>query len=843
MALPWFGSKIKQIVSVDGEGNDIDGVHAYTMICAADDRGFEKALIHDGSRRERDETRMANYGLKTEEILEFLLDCRKTLNTLVVSFAFGYDVTKLLSDVPEDVLRKISDAGGNEPTRWGKYEIRYRPKKWFEVTDLSAGKVRTGDRSQYRRQVRVWDVFTFFQSSFVNALWGAKELFDTSFIRTIADMKAKRSQFENESTEDILAYCYSECRYLSVLCRDLLSHMDHVGLRPNSFDGPGALASTWFTQEGIKDYISFAGLPEDVALAGYYGGRFEISHVGYIGDAWAYDINSAYPHITRNLPCLVHGKFRKTDRFEPEKIGIYRVGALTYGNRWAPFPFRVPKEMSKERREENKANGVPSKAESDRNISLLTEGTVCYPHGGIRWAWQDEVAVAIKHYGADAIPVLEGYVYDQKCNHKPFAKLTSLYEERKQLKRAGNGAQKVLKLLINSLYGKTAQSIGWRLVKTRTGEWTAERPPFQSYIWAGLITSGCRAMVLDLALQNGADVVSFATDGIISRTKIEGVENSEELGEWEAEQYRNVYLFQSGIYTYESYDKVLDEDMNPTGKKEWKQHTKTRGFALRDLPASKIMEAWNDGAWYVETEPYNHVTGEGPRAFIPLKLGLQRSDPLSIIGEWVPAKKRISFDPSKRAGRYIIGDDYMPDREGNLFLTDPYEIPEDAVSSPYVPKQTWEDVMEGRMHEDEQEEIEVDVETELMPVQHPRPFRLLVTGSRNWGDGSPVERKRLETALRPYWDHYGPTAVLVSGHCPTGADNQAERLWESWGGTVERHPADWRMGRSAGPKRNRRMVNSGADVCLAFVKNESRGASGCVRMAEDVGIKVERYDA
>lgn len=837
--LPWFRSKVRQIVSVDGEGNDIDGVHAYTMVCAADDRGFERAIIHDGTRREIDETRMPNYGLKTEDILEFLLNARQYDSTLVVSFAFTYDVTKILADVPIDILNQIAENGGNDAARWGKYEIRCRPRKWFEIVDVSAGKRQDGSRKVWRRQVKVWDVFTFFQTSFVNALWGAKELFDPTVIQQIADMKGKRSQFENESTEDILAYCYRECRYLSILCRDLLTHMDTVKLHPNSFDGPGGLASTWFTREGIKDYISFADLPEDVALAGYYGGRFEISHVGYVGDGYAYDINSAYPHITRNLPCLAHGSFRKTDKFEPDKVGIYRVGAHTHGHRFAPFPFRVSKELSKERREENRQNEVPTKNEIDRNIFTLSAGTVCFPHGGERWVWQDEVEVAIRHYGSEAIPVLEGYVYDQRCTHKPFASLTDLYEERKRLKKAGNGAQKVLKLLINSLYGKTAQSIGWRLV-IKDGEWTAERPPFQSYIWAGLITSGCRAMVLDLALREGADVVSFATDGIISRTPIPGVENSSELGEWEAEEYRNVYLFQSGIYTYETLDKVLDANQVPTGEKEWTRHTKTRGFALRDLPAQKIVDAWEDGAWYVETDPYNHVTGEGPRAFIPLKLGLKRTNPLEIIGQWVPSKKRISFDPSKRVGRYEIGDDFMPDRDGNLFLTDPYELPDHLVSSPYTPKQTWESVMEFRMSDGEEED-EANVETELMPLANPRPVRILVTGSRDWGKRSTTETVTLETSLRALWESYGSASVLVSGACPTGADRLAETLWESWGGTVERHPADWRSGRSAGPLRNRRMVNSGADVCLAFIRNGSRGASGCAQMAEEVGIKTMRY--
>lgn len=839
--LPWFRSKSRRIVSVDGEGNDIDGVHAYTMVCAADDKGFERHILFDGSRREADDERMPNYGLPTEKILDFLLDCEDSYGTLVVSFSFTYDVTKILADVPINVLTAIVEDGGKTGVKWGRFHIKYRARKWFQVTDLSAGRRFNGGKWVPRRQVTVWDVFTFFQSSFVNALWGAKGLFDTSAIRQIADMKNKRSQFENESVDDILAYCYRECRYLSILCRDLLTHMERVGLMPDSFDGPGSLASTWFRREGIKDYISLAGLPEDIALAGYYGGRFEISHVGYIGDAYAYDINSAYPHITRNLPCLVHGRFRRTDAFEPGKIGIYRVRAHTHGQRWAPFPFRVSKDLSREKRQEARRNGVPLKEDSDQFVSEMSAGTVCFPHGGERWVWQDEVAVAIKHYGADAIPILDGYVFDQECNHKPFAQLTELYAERKQLKNPNvgggyDGAEKVLKLLINSLYGKTAQSIGWRLVN-RNGEWIAERPPFQSYIWAGLITSGCRAMVLDLALREGADVVSFATDGIISRTKIPGVEDSSELGEWEASEYRNVYLFQSGIYTYETYDKVTDEDGNPTGEKEWTRHTKTRGFALRDLPAERMIEAWEDGAWYVETDPYNHVTGEGPRAFIPLKLGLQRKNPLQLIGQWVPTRKRIRFDPSKRVGRYVVQEDLTVDREGNLFLTDPFELPDEFVSDPYKPKQSWESVMEGRFADDEIN-VEPDVETELEPITLPRPKRVLVTGSRDWGKGSPIQSETLERALA---DAYAPGAVLVSGACPTGADRLAESAWERWGGVVERHPADWRSGRSAGPRRNRRMVESGADVCLAFIRNGSPGASGCAKMAEDAGIPTLRY--
>lgn len=125
-----------------------------------------------------------------------------------------------------------------------------------------------------------------------------------------------------------------------------------------------------------------------------------------------------------------------------------------------------------------------------------------------------------------------------------------------------------------------------------------------------------------------------------------------------------------------------------------------------------------------------------------------------------------------------------------------------------------------------------------------RPPRLLITGSRTWND-----RRAVKEALRTWWESTGrdPNAVLVSGNCPKGADLICEEIWEHNGLTVERHPANWRPGgvfkRAAGYDRNKAMVDTGPDHCIAFIRAKSGGASQCARYARSKGLEVTLIEA
>lgn len=152
---------------------------------------------------------------------------------------------------------------------------------------------------------------------------------------------------------------------------------------------------------------------------------------------------------------------------------------------------------------------------------------------------------------------------------------------------------------------------------------------------------------------------------------------------------------------------------------------------------------------------------------------------------------------------------------------------------------------------------------------HRKTFKVLITGSRTWGEDSAIHNT-LDFLL-----HAAGLAnrrmVVVEGECPSGADKSA-KTWaiqekRELGPrriTLEGVPADWdtcapdcppghrkpkRGGGAdlhpgkrsdycptAGHRRNQDMVDSGADVCLAFIQDGSSGATHCADAARAAGI-------
>jgi hypothetical protein len=128
-------------------------------------------------------------------------------------------------------------------------------------------------------------------------------------------------------------------------------------------------------------------------------------------------------------------------------------------------------------------------------------------------------------------------------------------------------------------------------------------------------------------------------------------------------------------------------------------------------------------------------------------------------------------------------------------------------------------------------------------------FTILVTASRAWDRPDVVEGTLLILAASAWDSGYGHV-VVRHGACPHGGDMQADAWARSqrYAGLpvrADRWPADWTTyGKRAGYIRNVGMVQAEptADVCVAFIRDLSKGASNCAELAERAGIPVQVID-
>lgn len=126
-------------------------------------------------------------------------------------------------------------------------------------------------------------------------------------------------------------------------------------------------------------------------------------------------------------------------------------------------------------------------------------------------------------------------------------------------------------------------------------------------------------------------------------------------------------------------------------------------------------------------------------------------------------------------------------------------------------------------------------------------MRILVTGSRDWPLASDIEN----ALWRKWWDRYvdgnsDPITVVHGG--ARGVDQMAGRYVRRYPDRfveeVHEVPREaWKISKRAGHDRNQHMVDLGADVCLAFQLDDSRGTADCIRRARAAGIPVEIHRA
>lgn len=459
------------------------------------DGSHRLVLIGDGVNNYRDRN-----GINGWDALRFLHEHAEPGRQQVI-FSGSYDVTMMLKDTPKDVQEALLD------TKNAVYDglaLMMIPKKFMTIKERGKG----------HRRTKLQDVYSFFGTSFVGA---CKEwIGDSETLRTIAQMKDHRGSFTPDQLPEIEKYMNHELDLLVELMESLREKLAFANIRPRSWHGPGAVANSLLSVQKVKPHMSTTALGHSLGSRAYFGGRFEPFRIGsHHGPVFGYDIRSAYPHALRGLPSLGENpQWFRTKR--ASAFGFHVVRYANQGRKIGPVPYRS------------------------------RDGGVCWPNNALTCIWDTEYRTLERLYPGTFEHVetwtLKDWAWRKRA--KPFAFVEHLYDERNRLKEEGHPAQLAYKLALNSIYGKLCQTVGAEHVPT---EQAWHIPDWAQPEWAAMITSHCRAMILEAAFQAGDSTVAIETDGIYTTRQLD-LPIGSGLGQWEETKYDGIMYLQSGYY-------------------------------------------------------------------------------------------------------------------------------------------------------------------------------------------------------------------------------------------------------------------------------------------------------
>lgn len=621
-------------------------VHHYVLLSVGD-----QSLHHDGAP------------LRHDEVFEFLYQQKLDHpNAAFVGFFLGYDFSQWLKSMPASrgnslfhptgiKLRQPRNENQRFPfpvyvdNRWtidmlGMKRFKLRPhvkksmwpqcqlnhKKPEQIEECATG---AHNRHPYK-WMYVNDGGSFFATALMTAI-NPKDWAPGTAVVTDEEMKileiGKKRRADAEFDADMIRYNVLENDVFSRLMHTLNQGFvaDGIRLRTDQWYGPGQAAQAWLRNIGAPTGEQVREVTPDWAIEAarqsYYGGWFETFVNGVIpGKSYAYDINSAYPYAIAKLPCLLHGKWTQGTG-DPGKLrkGNYRLINARFTGR-------------------NDYIGTMPHRDMDGGISR--------PSHTAGWHWQHEVDAGRAARTISKVVVDEWAEYEPCACPPPLRAIEELYEGRLRVKK-NSPAGKAKKLVYNSAYGKMAQSIG--------------KPRFANSIYASLITSHCRTMILRAIAshpQKAEAVAMIATDGIFFLSPHPKLDiHKTRLGAWDETVHENLSILMPGLY--------WDDKSRESVRSGENLSLKSRGVSGKYL--APFLDAF-DAKWaklhrsIVTGDAGYAVPDQAPKIPIVVEFGVISPRLAVARGNWASCGQVVWDDPRSISAN--------PEGKRSIFYTD-----------------------------------------------------------------------------------------------------------------------------------------------------------------------------
>jgi hypothetical protein len=409
------------------------------------------------------------------EILQFMTSSRYR-TSFNWFYNIRYDFESIVKYLDKDLLLELYNEG---TVKYEHYKLTFFAGKLFSINH---------DKHSYV----FYDLFNFLETSLDRAsktYLGLEKLKEVDANKLNTDL-----DYWLEHKDNIIKYCKYDA-YLTKLLADYFWQTIYktINFYPKRPISKGKLSEEYFLNTCyipiIKD-IPFGVL--EMAYKNYVGGRFELLKKGYFPMVYVYDIKSAYPYQMTKLIDYSNGIWKKVKQFNDDAdYGFYHCSVSSLEPFFSPFCV--------------KKNGL--------NI---------YPVGKFfQFLNSDEIRFIKKYYKHTKITVLSGYEFTMHLETFPFKEeIEKLYAWKEREK--DEAIKYCVKIILNSLYGKTIQTVG-----DRTGK-------LFNPIYATKITSNTRLALQELALQSPENIIQFSTDSVSSKVPLK-VPDKPKLGEFSFE--------------------------------------------------------------------------------------------------------------------------------------------------------------------------------------------------------------------------------------------------------------------------------------------------------------------
>ena len=403
---------------------------------------------------------------------------------------------------------------------YGKYRIQIIPRKELKISILKDEKL--------LHTTAFYDLAQFYNFNKLAKLAETTN-FDKVYVEDISQINKNKYYSDDDYHELINDRCVTDCKIAVAKADELTDNINKVVVL-NKYRSNASIGRK-YVLENLKRNLRMPSIKLlDIALKSYHAGHIETCKIGLFDNVHNYDVKSAYPSFIANL-YETNGEYTHNKEYIPDTAFSFYEITIDYESDYlSPLWYLKP-------------NG---------NYHATGKFNV--------WITQPEIEYFINN-GYD-FSILNAYhIVKDYYTEQPFYNLIhELYKERLKAKDNKDEIELVYKVILNSIYGVTLNTIHKKILsdyetdlyEVRDNEvifYESQYKATNMYnpVFGTYITAGTRAKIFEDFGKDANKIISINTDGVYMLKK-SGVTISKKLGDYGYKNLKEFMVMGSGRY-------------------------------------------------------------------------------------------------------------------------------------------------------------------------------------------------------------------------------------------------------------------------------------------------------